>query len=68
MLNLYKSVWMWNFFYPLIEKRPGQKFQAFYNWIIYPVKGKKDVVVFKDHFEKMNQDRFTFSYDSMHVC
>ena len=28
---------------------------------------KKDVVVFKDHFEKMNQDQFTYSYDSMHV-
>ena len=51
LLNLYKCVWMWNFFNPLIEKRPGQKFQAFYNWIIHPVKGKKDVVVFKDHFE-----------------
>ena len=41
LFNLYKCVWMWNFFNPLIEKRPGQKFQAFYNWIIHPVKGKK---------------------------
>ena len=56
LLNLYKCVWMWNFFNPLIEKRPGQKFQAFYNWIIHPVKGKKDVVVFKDHFEIWKND------------
>ena len=70
LLNLYKCVWMWNFFNPLIEKRPGQKFQAFYNWIIHPVKGKKDELFSKISlkFEKMNQDQFIFSFDFMHAC